>query len=214
MSHKHRSQRLDDRAGSDRQSKLRIIGGELRGRSFRYDGNPATRPMKDRVREAVFNLIGPEVAGKLTVDLFAGTGAMAFESLSRGASRALLIERHFPTARVIGQNAAELHVSDRVTVIPGDAFVWSRRLPADPAPAWLVFFCPPYDLFVTAREPLLGLIDRTLHQAPEGSVFVVESDARFDMALLPQPETWDVRGYPPAVVAVRRTGQAGESHAR
>ena len=177
MSNKHRSRRTDDRTGPDRQSKLRIIGGHLRGRSFQYDGNPATRPMKDRVREAVFNLVGPEVVGKLAIDLFAGTGAMAFESLSRGASRALLIERHFPTARVISRNAADLDLSDRITVIPGDAFVWSRRLPEQPESAWLVFFCPPYELFVTARDAMLTLIERTMEQAPDDSIFVVESDA-------------------------------------
>jgi len=161
--------------------------------------------MKDRVREAVFNLIGPAVAGRVVVDLFAGTGALAFESLSRGARRAVLIERRFPTARVIDQNAGELGLSDRITVIPGDAFVWSRRLPADRESAWLVFFCPPYDVFVTARNAMLDLIDRMLSEAPAASMLVVESDARFDMASLPQPGAWDVRSYPPAVVALRHT---------
>ena len=79
---------------------LRIIGGRWRGRTIRYDGDPATRPMKDRVREAVFNRIGPAVRDKTVVDLFAGTGAMAFESLSRGSTNAILVEQRVQAAHV------------------------------------------------------------------------------------------------------------------
>ena len=68
-------------------STLRIIGGRLRGSVIEYHGDPRTRPMKDRVREAAFNLIGPQVVGTFAIDLFAGTGALAFEALSRGAVR-------------------------------------------------------------------------------------------------------------------------------
>ncbi len=60
---------------------LRIIGGVHRGRKLEYSGDPRTRPMKDRVREAVFNLLGPDVAGKYVIDLFAGTGALGLEAL-------------------------------------------------------------------------------------------------------------------------------------
>ena len=75
---------------------LRIIGGEFRGRRLHYSGDRRTRPMKDRLREAVFNLIGPDIRGKHAIDLFAGTGALALESLSRGAKSATLIEQHHP----------------------------------------------------------------------------------------------------------------------
>src|SRR5438105_2010542 len=77
---------------------LRIIGGSLRGRKLQYTGEARTRPMKDRVREAVFNLLGPSVTGSHAIDLFAGTGALGLEALSRGAARATFIERHFPTS--------------------------------------------------------------------------------------------------------------------
>ena len=80
---------------------LRIIGGRFRGRKLAYSGDPRTRPMKDRVREALFNLLGRAVEGKTAIDLFAGTGALAFEALSRGAARAVAIELHRPTARLI-----------------------------------------------------------------------------------------------------------------
>src|SRR6185369_13778531 len=78
---------------------LRIIGGKLRGRKLQYSGDLRTRPMKDRVREAVFNLLGPGVKGSHAIDLFAGTGALGLEAISRGAAQATLIERHLPTSR-------------------------------------------------------------------------------------------------------------------
>ena len=76
--------------------KLRIVGGKFRGRQIEYSGDPVTRPMKDNIREALFNLVGGWVKEKIVFDLFAGTGAMALEALSRGATKAFLIERHIP----------------------------------------------------------------------------------------------------------------------
>src|SRR5688500_4898978 len=126
---------------------LRIIGGRLRGRKIIYAGDPRTRPMKDRVREAVFNLVGPSVAGKLAVDLFAGTGALGLEAISRGAARAAFIERHFPTAALIRRNAEQLGVSEQCEVVPGDTFVWGRRPAQWGDQPWLVFCSPPFDLY-------------------------------------------------------------------
>src|SRR5688572_20874387 len=107
-------------------TKLRIIGGKHRGRLIEYSGDERTRPMKDRVREAVFNLVGPRVVGKLAIDLFAGTGALGLEALSRGAAKAIFLERHFPTAGIIRRNAATLGVADQCSVLPADTFIWAR----------------------------------------------------------------------------------------
>ncbi len=84
---------------------LRVIGGTLRGQPIRYLGDPRTRPMKQRVREAAFNLLGSLVEGAHVLDLFAGTGALTWEAISRGARSATLLERHFPSARLVQQNA-------------------------------------------------------------------------------------------------------------
>ena len=88
-------------SGSREEGTVRIIGGHLRGRLLPFPVDPRTRPMKDRVREAVFNLVGPTVVGSYAIDLFAGTGVLGIEAVSRGAASATLIERHFPTARAI-----------------------------------------------------------------------------------------------------------------
>jgi 16S rRNA (guanine(966)-N(2))-methyltransferase RsmD len=181
---------------------LRIIGGTLRGRKLRYSGDPAVRPMKDRVREAVFNLLGPAVRGKHAVDLFAGTGALGLESLSRGAAKATLIEQHFPTARILAENIEALGVGQQAELVTGNVFLralWKDRLSTVP---WLVFCSPPYAFYEDREDELLELVRSLIQAAPEESIFVVESDDRFDFGSLPDSESWQVREYPPAIVGI------------
>ena len=206
-------------------TELRIIGGHFRGSKLRYHGDPLTRPMKERVRESIFNLISTEATGKHAIDLFAGTGALGLEALSRGAQSATFIEKHVPTARVVEENIAALGVEDRTELLMTSAFLWGKRdLPSAevgkqqvggqnlPPLAWLVFCSPPYAFFVDRQHDMLGLIHTVLQYAPAGSILFVEADERFDFDLLPggtrkekRGEGWDVRHYPPAVVGVWRT---------
>ncbi len=195
----------------DRQSgvgsaaeSVRIIGGLFRGRKLLYTGDLRTRPMKDRVREAVFNLIGTDARGRQAIDLFAGTGALGLEAISRGATRATFYEQHFPTARVIRQNAALLGVSERTLVESGNVFLWIPHAKFEGAEPWLVFCSPPYAFYLERQPEMLTLIQSLIDRSPAGSVFVVEFDARFDPARLPNEVNWDVRQYLPAVIAVGR----------
>ena len=158
--------------------------------------------MKDRVREAVFNLLGAPVAGSQAIDLFAGTGALGFEALSRGALTATFIERHYPTVNLIEKNAAELGVADRVQAVFGDAFRWTADYPAGGPQPVTVFCCPPYDFYVERQQEMLALIGRWVALSPSGSQIVVEADERFDFQSLPHPEKWDLRNYPPAVIGI------------
>jgi 16S rRNA (guanine966-N2)-methyltransferase len=158
--------------------------------------------MKDRVREAVFNLVGPAVQNRQVMDLFAGTGAMGIEALSRGAAHAVLIERRFPAVRVIEQNASRLGLQDQISVVAGDAFLWARSHATSTDRPWLMFCCPPYDFYINRQAEMLDLCATLIEQAPSGSLMVVESDARFDSQQLPRPGQWDVRIYPPAVVSI------------
>lgn len=212
-----------DAAEGGREPELQIIGGEFRGRKLLYHGDPVTRPMKHRVREAIFNLVGTDVEGKHVFDLFAGTGALGLESLSRGAVHATFIERHIPTARTVRENIARLGVEDRSTLLETSAFLWAKRdlplksqIPNSKSHIpWLVFVSPPYAFYVDRHAEMLELIDALLEHAPAESVFVVESDERFDFGDLPggvkrvrHSTGWDVREYPPARVGVWR----GELH--
>jgi 16S rRNA (guanine966-N2)-methyltransferase len=164
--------------------------------------------MKDRVREAVFNLIGPAVQGKHAIDLFAGTGALGLEAISRGASRATFVERHFPTARMIRQNIDALGVAAQTEVIHADAFLWPRTqrdwspLASEP---WIVFCSPPWDFFAERGDEMIGLIAALHQRAPPKSLFVVEADSRFEFQRLADLGPWDIRSYPPAVIGLRMT---------
>ena len=160
--------------------------------------------MKDRVRETLFDLIGPAVRGALAIDLFAGSGALGFEAVSRGAARAILVERHFPAAAALERTARMLGVADRVDVRPGDALVGAKRLPdLPPAAAWVVFVSPPWSLFRERGGDLAALVSAMVRSAPPESTFVVEADESFDPAALPDPAAWRTRPIPPAVLHLR-----------
>ena len=181
--------------------RTRIIGGDLRGRWIEFDPTGRTRPMKDRVRESLFDLLGTDVRGAVAIDLFAGTGALAFEALSRGAAAAVLGERHFPTADALRRSARGLGLEHRVEVRPGDVLLWARRMPPLPTTAaWLVFVSPPWSFFSERRDELCGLIAAFMAAAPAGSTIVAESDTSFDATALPEAAAWTSREVPPAVL--------------
>jgi 16S rRNA (guanine966-N2)-methyltransferase len=158
--------------------------------------------MKDRVREALFNLLGPGVRGTHAVDLFAGTGALGLEALSRGAVQATFIEQHFPTAAILQQNIAMVEAEQCCRVVTANTFSWFRSRPELGPGPWLVFSSPPYEFYVSRAEEMLALITGLMSAAPPGSLFAVEADERFDFTLLPEPDQWDVRQYLPAVVGI------------
>lgn len=183
-------------------SAPRIVGGDLRGRTLHFAPAARTRPMKDRVRETLFDLLGPRVRGAMAVDLFAGTGALGFEVLSRGGERALFVERHFPTADAIRRSARSLGVEERTDIRSGDVLLWGKKMPALPLTApWLVFVSPPWAFFTERADELMGLVRALMGAAPAGSTVVVESDASFDPAGLPGA-TWVTRPIPPAVLHI------------
>lgn len=213
---------------------LRIIGGRFRGTKLTSEplvhttgnvaGERVTRPMKHRVRESIFNLIGKDAEGKHAMDVFAGTGALGLEALSRGAASCLFIERHVPTAEIVKQNIKAMGVEDRCELMMASAFVWAQRdLPkgeggpkgaaANPLSPWLAFISPPYAFYLERQDEMLMLIEAILKHAPPESMLVVEADQRFDFSLLPgrvkehrSESGWDVREYAPAVVGVLRIG--------
>ncbi len=205
LSGKHRNAKSDSPA--DRT--LRIVGGEFRGHPIDWSGDPAqTRPMKDDVRETLFNLVGGWIPGKHVFDLFAGSGAIGLESLSRGAAHATFVERHFPASRLIRRNIEALDVATKCTLETCDTFYWSRQFFAKsldhPATPWAVFVSPPWNVFTDQPADIHQLIVEFWRAMPDESLLVVESDQRFDPGTLPKPESWRVRAYPPAQLCVWR----------
>lgn len=191
-------------------SSVRIVGGTHRGRKLDYSGDMRVRPMKDRTREAVFNLLGPVVKGSYVLDLFSGTGVVGLESISRGAFGATLLEWHVPTSKLIRSNAERLQMQDRVRIVAGDAFHWGKR-PEELMPAearelpWVIFCCPPYVYFTDRLDAIRDLLETLSDQAPVGSQLVVEAEEPFDFATLWEGD-WRVRSYLPAIVGILEIG--------
>ena len=108
--------------------KLRIIGGEWRGRRLAVANEPGLRPTPDRVRETLFNWLAPVIPGSRCLDLFAGTGALGFEALSRGARGAVLVENNKRLARELEKTGSALNARG-AEIVNGDAFAWLARQP-------------------------------------------------------------------------------------
>ncbi len=121
---------------------MRVVAGELRGRRIEAPPGLDTRPTTDKVREAVFNALNSlDLIRDATVaDLYAGSGALGIEALSRGAARCTFVERDRTALRTLRDNVAELGVDDRSKVVPGDALVLVGSLDVD-----IVLADPPYD---------------------------------------------------------------------
>ena len=122
-----------------------MIAGQFRGRRLASARTRGTRPTADRVREALFSILGADVEGARVLDLYAGTGALALEALSRGARSATCVERSRSALQALERNVRELGLEDRVTVVRGDALAFARGLVAEPDRFELVFCDPPYD---------------------------------------------------------------------
>ena len=127
---------------------MRVIAGTYRSRILKSLKGLALRPTSDRLRETLFNVLGSSVAGSRFVDLFAGTGAIGIEALSRGAAEVVFIENHPPAVNLIRRNLAALDISSHFTVLSADALrglelLQSRQKKEKPAYDY-VFLDPPY----------------------------------------------------------------------
>jgi 16S rRNA (guanine966-N2)-methyltransferase len=160
---------------------MRVVAGRLGGRSLRAVPGSATRPTSDRVREALFAVLGDRVDGARVLDLFAGTGALAVEALSRGAERAVLVEQAAPAVAVIRANLAALGLTGDATVRRTRAETYLRT--QRDGPFDLVFLDPPYAAGVGL---VTGLLARLASGAlAPGASVVVEAAARAEAPVWP-----------------------------
>jgi 16S rRNA (guanine(966)-N(2))-methyltransferase RsmD len=125
---------------------VRIIGGSLRGRKLTLVYHPHVRPLADRAREALFSILGDAVPGRPFYDVFAGSGAVGIEALSRGASSVTLVERDPQAVRDIIQHLEQFQVTDRARVLRADAYRWADKCCLPPEPV-NIFLGPPYREF-------------------------------------------------------------------
>ncbi len=149
---------------------MRVIGGEFRSRLLKSVPGLDTRPTPDRLREALFNILTPRIEGAVFADLYAGTGAVGIEALSRGASRAIFVEQSREAVRVIHQNLASLNVTARAQVRQGRV-----RTIVPTLQAGIVFLDPPYAM-EAEYSPMLAM----LGEHPPGLV-IVQHDVRLKL---------------------------------
>lgn len=128
---------------------MRVIGGMARGQRLIGPRSTGTRPTSDLVREALFDVIGPSVAGTGFLDLYAGTGAVGIEALSRGARRAVFVEKNRRQVEVIRDNLARTRLAGRAEILPLDVARALAELANDGQEFEFVFMDPPY------RDPAL-----------------------------------------------------------
>jgi 16S rRNA (guanine966-N2)-methyltransferase len=150
------------------RNRVRIIGGEWRSRLVRFPADAPIRPTPDRVRETLFNWLGQRLDGLACLDLFAGSGVLGFEALSRGAARVVMVERDRVALAALRENAASL-AAGGADIVASDSIAWLKR---DVRRFDVAFLDPPY------ASDLLGraLAELPAHLAPGARVYV-EADA-------------------------------------
>ena len=154
---------------------MRIVAGTHRGRPLVGPKGPGLRPTADRIRESVFNLLGQFFEGGEVLDLYAGTGALAFEALSRGMSRAVLVDSGAESARLVAENALALGMDGRIELLRLPVARAVPRLVAEGRRFALVFADPPYaDEVVTEVAEAVGEGGLLV----EGGTLVVEHGRR------------------------------------
>jgi 16S rRNA (guanine966-N2)-methyltransferase len=158
---------------------MRVVGGELGGRPLVAPKGWKVRPTSERVREAIFSALGERVLGAAVLDLYCGTGALAIEALSRGAERAVLVDRD--TRPALG-NVARLGLGERAELVRSDVGRWLAAVVKAPNPPRfdLVFVDAPYRLADRVTEDLNLHLPALL--GPDGRA-IVESAARAPLAI-------------------------------
>jgi 16S rRNA (guanine966-N2)-methyltransferase len=174
---------------------MRIIAGQFRGRKLLPPESDATRPVTDRVKQSLFDILTALLPDAVVYDCFAGTGSMGLESLSRGARKAVFFEADRSALVRLRKNIETLGVAKQVSVVAGDLFKWFRQTPAVTDRVDVFFLDPPYRFLreqpETLRE-LAGLITER-HLKPDGTVvFRHDAEDRLD---LPALERYDERTY-------------------
>ena len=173
-------------------SGLRVIGGEARGRRLKMVPGDTTRPISDRVKESLFNIIGPSIQGGSFLDLFSGTGSVGIEALSRGCDRVWFVEAHPRALETIDDNLDLVGYEDRAKIERGDVFQFLRQSP--PSGFDYVYVAPPqyHGLWAACLE----MLDATPEWVnPDGWVVAQIDPREYEALDLAELREFDLRTY-------------------
>ena len=174
---------------------MRIISGTLKGRRLVTPKGLSLRPTSDRVKESMFNILGNEVNGKVILDLFAGTGNLGIEALSRGAKRVTFVEKDRVAIRLIHKNLITCKMEDRSEVLVNDVNQAIEILRGKGVRFDLIFIDPPYEKGLIQKTIERVCLERIYH---DDSILVIEHHRRESLA--------DISG-PWSVIRQRRIGE-------
>jgi 16S rRNA (guanine(966)-N(2))-methyltransferase RsmD len=165
---------------------MRIIAGEFRGRRLLPPTGDNTRPITDRAKQSLFDILAPLIPNSVVYDCFAGTGSMGLECLSRGAKLTTFFEADRSAVKLLMKNIKDLQIVNRAIVMPTDLFAWFRsHLKPSQRPVDLIFLDPPYRFLRERADDLRELAHALVsHLAPDG-VVVFRHDAGDSLALPP-----------------------------
>ena len=174
--------------------QVRIVAGSLRGRKLTAVVHEGMRPTPQMVREALFSILGNAVPDRVFYDVFAGTGVVGLEAVSRGATSARLIEKDGRQAADIQKYADQFGIRGKVQVLKADAYRWAERWmpPKDPVN---LFLSPPFPDLTDKFDEFLALVKLLWEKAPNESVLTVQAEDGFPIERLPDFGAWDVRSY-------------------
>ncbi len=165
---------------------MRVISGTAKGTRLKSVAGDDTRPILDRAKENLFNILGTFVPGTRWLDMFAGTGQVGIEALSRGAAQCVFTETARPALRIIEENLRLTHLAGGAQVIQMDAFAYLQRLRPAPQPFDVIYIAPPQykDLWVQAMRMIAA--DPAIYLFEEGLAIVqIDPSERQDLEFAP-----------------------------
>jgi 16S rRNA (guanine966-N2)-methyltransferase len=176
------------------RTQLRIVAGSLKGRKLNCEVSPTLRPTPQMVREALFSILGNAVPDRPFYDVFAGTGVVGLEAVSRGATIVTFVERDFRLLAELEQHIKKFGVIGKTRLARLDVYRWIDRF-APPAQPMTVFLSPPFADFDERLDELLELIGRLQERVAVDSVIVLQSEKTSVLDELREREKWDERHY-------------------
>jgi len=176
------------------RTQIRIVAGSFRGRKLTCTVNANLRPTPQMVREALFSILGDAVPDRPFFDVFAGTGVVGLEALSRGAACVTFVERDFRLIGDLERHIAAFGVADKARIARTDVYRWIERWQA-PDEAVTVFLSPPFRDFEHHLDDLLRVIALLQERVQPGSVIVLQAEETATLDELPARAEWDERRY-------------------
>jgi 16S rRNA (guanine(966)-N(2))-methyltransferase RsmD len=169
---------------------MRVIAGEAKGLTLKPVPGKGTRPISDRVKESLFNILGRRVLGCHFLDLFAGTGSVGIEALSQGAARVVFVERARSAVRVIRENLAYTGLAEWADVVHADVFDWIPRCEEQ---FDIIYVAPPQ--YRGLWSDTLSMLDRHSRLTPRGLIVVQIFPKEFELLALEHYAVVDQRTY-------------------